>query len=80
MVSFTSKIVYASTLSLDIESNIKKSLSVLKEVLLLVQIWARFLNTRIFQYFSFTKTNNKYKMDLYIETIYVLWERKYSQR
>lgn len=80
MVSYTSKIVYASTLSLDIESNIKKSLSVLKEVLLLVQIWARFLNTRIFQYFSFTKTNNKYKMDLYIETIYVLWERKYSQR
>lgn len=80
MVSYTSKIVYASTLSLDIESNIKKSLSVLKEVLVLVQIWARFLNTRIFQYFSFTKTNNKYKMDLYIETIYVLWERKYSQR
>ena len=80
MVSYTSKIVYASTLSLDIESNIKKSLSVLKEVLLLVQIWARFLNTRIFQYFSFTKTNNKYKMDLYKETIYVLWERKYSQR
>ena len=80
MVSYTSKIVYAYTLSRDIESNIKKSLSVLKEVLLLVQIWARFLNTRIFQYFSFTKTNNKYKMDLYIETIYVLWERKYSQR
>lgn len=72
MVSYTSKIVYAFTLSLDIDSNIKKSLSVLKEGLLLVQIWARFLNTRIFQYLSFTKTNNKYKMDLYTDTIYML--------
>lgn len=69
MVSYTSKIVYAFTLSLDIDSNIlKKSLSILKG-LFLVQIWATFSNTRIFQYLSFTKTNNKYRMDLYTDAI-----------